>query len=35
MFDTSDPFMMPTLFGVGLFIALQIVAWMHRDRRGR
>jgi hypothetical protein len=35
MFDTNDPFMIPALFGLGLLIVLPIVAWMHRDRRGR
>jgi hypothetical protein len=35
VFDTNDPFMAPTLFAGGLFIALQILAWMHRDRRRR
>jgi len=35
VFDTNDPFMAPALFGVGMLIVLPILAWMHRDRRGR
>ena len=35
MFDTNDPFMVPALFGFGLLIVLNVLAWMHGFRPWR